>query len=61
MTVLLTRFGDPLSEMRGNNPMKLKHRRENGMNDGILVVGFILGIGVDNNPYPLGRNAMMFA
>jgi hypothetical protein len=41
--------------MRRNNPVKFKHRRQDGMNDGILIVGFILGIGVNDDPYPLGR------
>ena len=50
MTVLLTGLRDPLSEMRGDNPVKFKHRRQDGMNNGILVVGFILGIGVDDDP-----------
>ncbi len=55
LTVLLAGFRDPLPKMRGNNSMKLKHRRQNTMNDGILIVGFILGIGVDDDSYSLGR------
>ena len=61
MTVLLAGLGDPLSEMRGNDPMEFKHWRQYRMNNGVLVIGFILRIGVENNPYPLGRNAMTFA
>jgi hypothetical protein len=42
--------------MRRNDPVELKHGREDRMNNGVLVIGFILRIGVDNDTYPFGRN-----
>ena len=54
VTILLAGLGEFLSKMRGNDPVELKHGREDRMNNGVLVIGFILGIGVDNDPYPFG-------
>jgi hypothetical protein len=39
----------PVTEMCGDNAMKLKQRRQNRVNDSVLIVGFVLGVGVEND------------
>src|SRR5262249_12870425 len=55
MTGLQTARPSPVAKMGGDNTVKVKKGRQNRMNDGILIIGLVLCVCVENDTHFFGR------